>query len=62
MYKVMKKCVCRDCVNPVTGTGLASVDIGINANLELIDTKFCYLACYLGVDAVGWASGRASGL
>jgi len=33
MYKVMKKFVCRGCVNPVTGTGCTSVDIGVNANL-----------------------------
>jgi len=42
MYKVMKTFVCRGCVNPVTGTGCTSVDIGFNANLELVD-KFCYL-------------------
>jgi len=33
-------CICRGCVNPVTGTGCTSVDIGVNANLELVD-KFC---------------------
>jgi len=27
-------------VNPVTGTKCTSVDVGVNANLEL---KFCYL-------------------
>jgi len=37
MYKVMKTFVCRGCMNPVTGTGRTSVDIGVNANLELID-------------------------
>jgi len=42
MYKVIKTFVCRGCVNPVTGTGRTSVDIGVNANLELVD-KFCYL-------------------
>jgi len=42
MYKVMKTFVCRGCVNPVTGTGHTSVDISVNANLELVD-KFCYL-------------------
>jgi len=42
MYKVMKTFICRGCVNPVTGTVCASVDIGVNANLELVD-KFCYL-------------------
>jgi len=29
-------------MNPVTGTGCTSVDIGDNTNLELVDT-FCYL-------------------
>ena len=29
-------------MNPVTGTGCTSVDIGGDANLELVD-KFCYL-------------------
>jgi len=29
-------------VNPVTGTGRTSVDIGVSAYLELVD-KFCYL-------------------
>jgi len=37
MYKVMKPFVCRGCVNPVTGTGRASVDIGVNANLESLN-------------------------
>jgi len=36
-------------VNPVTGTGRTSVDIGVNANLELVD-KICYLADMLSVD------------
>jgi len=48
MYKVMKTFVCRDCVNPVTGTGCKSVDIGGNTNLELMD-KFCYLGSMLSV-------------
>ena len=30
-------------MNPVTSTGYTSVDIDVNANLELMD-KFCYLA------------------
>jgi len=38
MYKVMKTFVHRGCVNPVTSTGHTSVDIGVNANLELVDT------------------------
>jgi len=49
MYKVMKKFVCRGCVNPVTGTECRSVDIGINANFGLVD-KFCYLGDMLSVD------------
>jgi len=36
MCKVMKTFVCRGCVNPVTGTGRTSVDVGVNANLELV--------------------------
>jgi len=36
-------------VNPVTGTGCTSVDIGGDANLELVD-KFCYLGDMLSVD------------
>jgi len=49
MYKVIKAFVCRGCVNPVTGSGCTSVDIGVNANLELVD-KFCYLGDMLSVD------------
>jgi len=49
MYKVMKTFVCGGCVNPVTGTGCTSIDIGVNANLELVD-KFCYLGDMLSVD------------
>jgi len=41
MYKVMKTFVCRGCMNPLAGIGYISVDIGVNANLELVD-KFCY--------------------
>jgi len=37
----MKTFICRGCVSPVTGTGCTSVDIGVNANLELLD-KFCH--------------------
>ena len=50
MYKVMKSLnVCRGCMNPVTGTGCTSVDIGGDANLELVD-KFCYFGDMLCVD------------
>jgi len=48
MYKVMTTFVCRRCMNPVAGTGCTSVDIGVNANLELLD-KFCYLGDMLSV-------------
>jgi len=34
MYKVMKSFTGRSFVNPVTGTGRTSVDIGVSANLE----------------------------
>ena len=40
MYKVMKTFICRHCMIQVTDTGCTSVDIGVNANLELVD-KFC---------------------
>jgi len=49
MFQVMKSFICRGCVNPVTGTGCTSVDIGGDANLELVD-KFCYLGDMLSVD------------
>jgi len=49
MYKVMKTFVCRGCMNPVTGTGCTSINIGVNANLELVD-KFCYFVDRLSVD------------
>jgi len=35
-------------MTPVSGTGCPSVDIGVNANLELVD-KFCYLGDMLSV-------------
>jgi len=49
MCKLMKSFICRVCVNPVTGTGRRSVDIGGDANLEIVD-KFCYLGDMLSVD------------
>jgi len=36
-------------VKPVIGTGCTNVDIGVNANLELVD-KFCHLGDILSVD------------
>jgi len=50
MYKMTKRFVCRGCVNTVTSTGCTSVDIGVNANLKLVD-KFYYLRDMLCVDA-----------
>jgi len=41
MYTVMKTFVCRGCVNPATGIGHTSTDIGVNANLESVD-KLCF--------------------
>ena len=52
MSKVMKSFICRGCLNLVTRTGRTSVDIGVNANLELVD-KFCYLDDMLIVEC-GW--------
>jgi len=49
MCNVMKSFICRGCVNPVTGTGCTIVDIGGDANLELVD-KFCYVGDMLSVD------------
>ena len=49
MHKVMKSFICRVCMNPVTGIGRTSVDIGGDASLELVD-KFCYLRDMLSVD------------
>ena len=46
---MMKSFICRGCVNPVTGTGCTSVDIGGDVNLELVD-KFCYLGDMLSVE------------
>ena len=48
MYKVMKSFVCRGCMNSVIDTGSTKVDIGVNANLGLVD-KFCYLGDMLSV-------------
>jgi len=49
MYKVMKTLNCRGCMIPVTGTGRISIDIGVNANLELVD-NLCYSGYTLSVD------------
>jgi len=54
MKKVMKTFIYRGCVNPVTGTGRTSVDIGVNANLELVD-KF-YVGDMSSVDGHADAS------
>jgi len=45
----MNTFVCKCCVNQVTSTRYKSVDIRINANLELVD-KFCHLGDMLSVD------------
>ena len=46
---MMKTFVCRGCKTPVTGRGHTSVDVGGDANLELVD-KFCYLGDMLSID------------
>jgi len=48
-------------VNPVTGTGCTSVDIGVKANLELVD-KFCYLGDMLSVDGDADAAVELDGI
>jgi len=48
IYKAMKTFVCRACVNPVTSTGCTSADIGVSANLDLVD-KFRYLGDVMSV-------------
>jgi len=37
MSKVKKSFICRGCVNTLITTGCASVNIGVSANLELVD-------------------------
>ena len=44
----MKSFICRGCLNLVTVTVCTSVDIGVSANLDLVD-KFCYLGDMLTV-------------
>jgi len=51
MYKLMKSFICIGCVIPVTGTGCTIVDIGVNANLKLVD-NFRYLGDMLSVDGI----------
>ena len=41
-------------MNPVTSTGRTNVDIGVSANLELVD-KFSYLGDMLSIDG-DWRS------
>jgi len=36
-------------LNPVTSSGCTSVDIGVSANMELVD-EFCYLGDMLSAD------------
>ena len=49
MYKVMKSFICRGCPNPVNSRGRSCVDIGVSANLEVVD-KFCYRGDMVSVD------------
>jgi len=49
MYKVTKTFVCRGCMKTVTSIGCTTVDIRVNANLELVD-KFCYFGDMSSVD------------
>jgi len=45
MHKVKKTFICSGCVIPVTGTGCTSVDIGVNANRELVDNFVIQVTC-----------------
>jgi len=49
MYKVMKSFVCRGSVNPVTGTGCTSVDIGDTESLIVRGRLYsgCVRSCML---------------
>jgi len=49
VYKVMKTYACRGCVNPVTGRGCTSADIGVNAIWSWW-ISFFYLGDTLSVD------------
>jgi len=49
LWTFVVKIVCRGCMNPVTGAGCTSVDIGVKANLELVH-KFWCLGDMLSVD------------
>ena len=49
MYKVMKSFIFRGCWKPLISTGRSRVDIGVSANLEVVD-KFYYLGDMLSVD------------
>jgi len=46
-------------MNPASDTGRTSIDIGGDANLELVD-KFCYLGNVLSVDGDADADGLSS--
>ena len=67
---MMRSFICRGCSNPVISTGHTSVDIGVSANLEVVD-KFCYLGDMLSVDGdadaavearirIGWKNSGSS--
>jgi len=55
MSKVMKSLICRSCLNHLTSKSSTRVDIGVSANLELVD-KFCYLGDMLSADGDGDAA------
>jgi len=45
----------RSCLNTVTSSSCTSVDIGVSANLELVD-QFCHLSDMLSADGVADAA------
>jgi len=61
MSKVMKTFTSKGCLNPVTRTGCTGVDIGVSANLELVDKLGYMLSVNGDADAavearirIGW--------
>jgi len=49
MYKVMRSCICRGCLNTVVSAGHTGLDVSASADLEVVD-EFCCLGCMLGVN------------
>jgi len=57
LCRVVESFVCGDCMGLMTGVERMDVDVGVSANLELVD-GFCY---FCGMLNVGRGSGVAMG-